>query len=43
MPHFCCSQSTVQFKCPLQDSAFPFGWKGCKLNGTTLPCSIIKG
>lgn len=35
-------QSTVQFKCPLQDSVFPFGWKRCTFNGKTLPLLSVK-
>jgi len=33
---FCCSWSTIQFKCPQQESGFPFGQNGCKLIGTVL-------
>jgi hypothetical protein len=29
MPHFCCSESTLQFKCPEWDSVFPVERKGC--------------
>ena len=31
---FCCSCSTVQFKCPMQHSILCFRWKGLKIKGT---------
>jgi hypothetical protein len=34
MPILCCGQSTIQFKCLLQDTVFWFGWKRCRFNGT---------
>jgi hypothetical protein len=41
-PVFCCSQSTTQFKCPLQESVFLFRWEGCTFNGTMLFHSQIR-
>lgn len=36
VPCFCCGQSTVQFKCPLQDSVLPF-----RCTGTTQWDNIV--
>lgn len=43
LPGFFCRWNTIQFKYPLQHSGFPFRWKGCTHNGTTLSCLSIKG
>jgi hypothetical protein len=42
MPVFCCGWIAVQFKGPLWNSVFPFGWKGCNLKGTVLSCLSVK-
>ena len=36
IPVFCCTQSTIQFKCPPWDSVFFFRENGCTFGGRTL-------
>jgi len=40
MPGFSCGYWTVHFKCPLWDSVFLYGQKGCTFTRIALPCSF---
>lgn len=42
IPHFCHSQSTFRFKCPLLDSILTVGWKRSTFNGTVFSHSSFR-
>lgn len=42
MPRFCCGQSTLQFKCPLEGIS-PFGQRGRTFTGAAMSHLSVKG